>query len=126
MATTGVAQSVVRSGLYEDLPIPVEATTSRVVVNNDVLRVVLFAMAAGQELTAHASPRAVTVQIVEGELSFTVGTTAHHMHEGDVVYLAPNESHALVALSPCRFTLVMVAHPEGWDAPCDMRPKAPA
>lgn len=109
MATTPVDESVVKSGLSADLPVPAEATTSRVVVNNDVLRVVMFAMDTGQELTAHATPRAVTVQLLEGELTFTVGASTHHLRAGDLVYLAPDESHALVALAPSRFTLVMVA-----------------
>lgn len=108
MATTPMTESQVMRGLRDELPIPTEATTSRVVVNNEVLRVVVFAMDAGQELTEHTSTRAVTVQLLEGELDMTVGDRQHSLGAGDVVYLAPNERHALVARSGCRFTLVMV------------------
>ncbi|MEI2718485.1 MAG: cupin domain-containing protein [Candidatus Nanopelagicales bacterium] len=108
MTTSQVDESVARTGVWSELPIPAEATTSRVVVNNKLLRVVQFAMDTGQELTDHASPRAVTVQMMQGDLSFTVGTDQYLLTAGDVVYLAPGERHALVAQTPCRFTLVLV------------------
>lgn len=113
MTTTPLDESVVKAGLWADLPVPAEATTSRVVVNNEVLRVVQFAMDTGQELTDHASPRAVTVHVMDGNLNFTVGSHQHILSAGDVVYLAPGERHALVAESPCRFTLVLVDHERG-------------
>ncbi len=112
MTTTDVTESVFRSGVAAELPIPVEATTSRVLVNNAVLRVVAFAMDAGQELTDHASPRAVAVQMVEGSLDFTVGGTTAEIRAGDVVYIAPGERHALVATAPSRFVLVLVVVPD--------------
>ncbi len=109
MASTPLDESLVSSGLFDQLPIATDATTSRVVVNNSLLRVVLFAMDAGQELTEHASSRAVVVQMVEGTVEFTVGSAAAAtIGPGDVVYLAPGERHALVALTPSRFALTMV------------------
>lgn len=109
MSTTARSESVVRADLLADLPIPSEATTSRVVVNNDVLRVVLFAMDEGQELTDHAAARAVIVQMIEGRVRFTVGDEVHDVATGDVIYLAPNERHAVVAMTPTRFSLVLVS-----------------
>lgn len=108
MATTSMTESQIVTGLLAELPVPAEATTSRVVVNNELLRVVVFAMDAGQELTEHTSTRAVTVQLLSGELDFQVGDVRHALAAGDVIYLAPNERHALVARQACRFTLVMV------------------
>ena len=55
--STPVSESLFRLGLNEALPISDEATTSRVVVNNDVLRTVIFTFDAGQQLTEHASPK---------------------------------------------------------------------
>lgn len=112
MATTPLGESLVRTGLFEQLPITTDATTSRVVANNSALRVVLFAMDEGQELTDHAASRAVVVQMIEGEVSFTVGDSTHTITAGDVIYLAPSERHALVALTPTRFSLTLVVVPE--------------
>lgn len=108
MTTTPVEESVVNSEVWAELPVPVAATTSRVLVNNRLLRIVEFAMDAGQELTDHASSRAVTVHIMAGDVTFTVAGTPHAVTAGDVIYLAPGERHAVVAESPCRFALVLV------------------
>ncbi|MFV0429189.1 MAG: cupin domain-containing protein, partial [Arachnia sp.] len=56
----------------------------------------------------HTSPRAVVVTLLSGALDFTVGGTTTRMAPGDVVYLAPGDSHALVAVEPCHLSLVMV------------------
>jgi len=63
MPTTPVAESAFYTGIFDKLPILEAATTSRVVVNNAVLRHVVFSFDAGQVLTEHASPRAVVVQL---------------------------------------------------------------
>ena len=108
MATTPVTESLFRLGLNEALPISEEATTSRVVVNNELLRTVIFTFDAGQLLTEHASPKAVVVTLLEGEMDFSVGERIERMSAGDVIYLAPGERHALAAVTPCRMQLVMV------------------
>ncbi len=65
-------------------------------------------MDAGQELTDHASDRAVAVLMQAGEMTSTVAGVPHALEPGDDVYLAPGERHALVAESGCRFTLVLM------------------
>lgn len=107
MARTEVTQSAVLSGLFGQLPIPSEATTSRTVVSNSAVRVVLFAMDTGQELTDHSAPRPVVVQVLEGSLDFHVMGASHALGVGDVVYLAPDERHSLRATNPSRFVLFM-------------------
>lgn len=105
---TPLNESAFHTGIHADLPISSGATTSRVIVNNPLLRTVAFALDEGQELTEHLSPRAVIVQVTQGRLNFTVGGQTRELTAGDVVYLAPNDRHALVALTPARFVLVMV------------------
>ena len=55
-SSTPSSESLFRLGLNEALPTSEEATTSRVVVNNDILRTVVFTFDAGQVLTEHSSP----------------------------------------------------------------------
>ena len=64
-SSTPSSESLFRLGLNEALPTSEEATTSRVVVNNDILRTVVFTFDAGQVLTEHSSPRAVVVTLLE-------------------------------------------------------------
>ena len=106
--STELSESLALTGLLADLPVTKASTTSRVVVNNPALRVVVFAFDEGELLTDHSSPRAVVVQLLDGAIRFTVGDVEHAMSPGDVIYLAPGERHALVADRPSRLSLVMV------------------
>ena len=103
-----VSESSAHVDLTDALPVVAESTTSRVLVTNDVMRIVQFTFDAGEMLTEHTSPRAVAVQLVSGRMRFTVDGTEHVMTDGDLIYLAPDASHALVAETECRMTLVMV------------------
>lgn len=103
-----VAESSVHLDLATALPVVGESTTSRVLLYNELLRVVQFTFDSGQLLTEHTSPRAVVVELVSGRITFTVRSTDHAMGPGDVIYLAPGDPHALVAHEPSRLTLVMV------------------
>ena len=108
MATTPVSQSGVYTNTYTERPISKEATTSRVLVNNDVLRHVMFTMDAGQVLTEHTSTRAVIINILEGRFRFTINGKDNEVVPGDVIYLAPNDPHAVEALEPSRMSLTLV------------------
>lgn len=107
-ALSDIHESHVVTDVLTDLPVGKETITSRVVVNNPLVRVVYFSFAAGQELTEHASPRAVVVTLITGVLDFSIDTTTHRMVAGDTIYLAPGERHALVAVEPSHLQLVMV------------------
>lgn len=108
MRDTPLAKSSTHYGLLTGVPITKESTVSRVVVNNDLLRVVYFAFDAGEMLTDHSSPRAVVVTVLAGETDFTVGEEVSRLGPGDLVYLAPGQRHALTAVTPCQLSLVMV------------------
>lgn len=106
--TTDLTTSLALTHLMADVPVTASSTTSRVVVNNPAVRVVVFAFDTGELLTEHTSPRAVVVHLLDGAMRFTVGDEEHSLVPGDVVYLAPGERHALVAEAPSHLSLVMV------------------
>jgi quercetin dioxygenase-like cupin family protein len=103
-----VSESSAHLDLSAALPVVAESTTSRVLVTNDVMRIVQSTFDAGEMLTERTSPRAVTVPLVSGRMRFTVDGTEHVMQDGDIVCLAPSAAHVLVAETACRMTLVMV------------------
>lgn len=108
MATTELNQSIPVLNVVPDLPITKDATTSRVLVNNPLLRVVDFAFDEGQLLTRHSSPRAVVVTLLTGTMDFDLDDQTHQLSPGDVLYMAPGAPHALRATSRCHMQLVMV------------------
>ncbi len=105
---TDVAHSVITTGLLDALPVSESSITSRVVVNNPLLRVVMFAFDTGEMLTEHSSPRAVVVQLLTGRLDYTMEGATTTMVAGDVIYMRPGVRHSLVALEPSHMSLVMV------------------
>lgn len=107
-ATSSSTESKVFTDLLEQLPIIKEATTSRVVLNNELIRFVLFSFDTGQLLTEHTSPRAVVVQLLSGSMEFTVAGETSVLSAGDVVYLAPGDRHALTAIEACHLSLTMI------------------
>jgi len=103
-----VDQSSAHLGVAEALPVTPSATTSRVLVNNPLLRVVYFAFDTGELLTEHTSPRAVVVHLLDGAMRFTIGDDEYAMAPGDALYMAPGARHSLIADAPSRMSLVMV------------------
>ena len=108
MARTSSSDTVVVTGLTEDLPISAAATTSRSLVDNDRVRVIAFTFDTGEELTEHTAAMPVVVQLISGAMRFEVAGDTHHLTPGDCIYLPPREPHSLEALEPCRLSLVMV------------------
>ena len=105
---TAVEASSGHLGVLDALGVTAEATTSRVLVNNPLLRVVYFAFDTGELLTEHSSPRAVVVQLLDGAIRFTIGDDEYAMAPGDALYLAPGARHSLIADAPSRMSLVMI------------------
>lgn len=89
--TTAVAQEVIAG-----IP-PAEEKLSSVILDNEILRVVHVMLPAGKELEEHAVPGPVVVQVVEGTVDFQVNNTVQPMSVGDVIYMRPQELHAVRA-----------------------------
>ena len=62
-------------------------------------RVVLFAFADGQELTAHSSRRRALVQVLDGACEFFFGDAWHCLAAGSLLHLPPGHVHAVRASS---------------------------
>lgn len=105
---TSPDESIVLADALASLPVTPAATTSRVAVDNDRVRVVLFAFDTGEQLTEHTASVPVVVHLLRGTMRFEVAGEAHELTAGDVVYLAAEEQHALEAHEPALLSLVMV------------------
>lgn len=108
MASTPAEESVVLTGVAEELPVTPQATTSRVAVDNEVVRVVLFAFDTGEQLTEHTAAMPALVQLIRGTMRFEVAGETHELTAGDCVYLAAHEPHGLTAHEPCLMSLALV------------------
>lgn len=108
MPRAALTESQVVTGVHTDLPMSNHATTSRALLDNDAVRVVVFVFDTGEQLTEHTAAKPVVVQLLEGRMRFQLDGVDHELAAGDLVYLAPGAPHALEALQPSRVSLVLV------------------
>ncbi len=93
--------------------IPEAGTLSRVLHNDDGVRLVLFAFDAGQELTEHTANVPALVQVVTGRFRVTAGGDTFEMGPEAWLRLDRHEPHSLLALEPSRLLLTMLPGADG-------------
>jgi quercetin dioxygenase-like cupin family protein len=57
----------------------------------------LFGFAQGQELTEHTSTQHALIQVLSGECEFSLSGKPNVLKTGDLLYMPPNERHAVKA-----------------------------
>jgi len=83
-------------------------TLSRVLHNDEQIRLVAFAFDKGQELTEHTASVAATIQVISGRLRLTLGEESLDAWPGAWVHMPPNLAHSIVALEPSVMLLTML------------------
>jgi len=81
---------------------------SRVLSRSGGGSITLFAFAAGEGLTEHASPFEALVLMLEGALVLTIGGQAVEARPGDIVRMPANVPHAVDASASSRMLLIML------------------
>jgi len=90
---------------------------SKTLFAGESLRVVLFSLAKGQELTEHTSSRRAFVQILSGGCRFLFNGAWTEMRAGDLLHMPPGHLHAVKAVDgDCAFLLTLQAGGEASEA----------
>jgi len=84
---------------------------SRALHDQAGVRVTLFAFAAGQQLTEHASPARALVQVLSGACEFTLAGKPTPLRAGDLLQLPPGLAHAVHATEPFSMLLTTIREP---------------
>jgi len=84
------------------------AIVSRVLAKNDHCNLTLFAFDAGQGLSEHTSPFDAYVNLLEGQLTLTVGGNEVRPSAGEMVLMPAKVPHALQAVTPVKLLLMMI------------------
>ncbi|MFN3979058.1 MAG: cupin domain-containing protein [Caldilinea sp.] len=101
-------QFTIITALQEPLDVPTDSIVSRTVYNGEGVRIVLFAFAAGQELTEHTSTREALIHVLDGDAVITLGEETVVARAGMLIRMAPNLPHSVLAQSPVRMLLYML------------------
>ena len=93
-----------------DLRAPVETPddgiVSRAIYSDDVVRVVHVSFAPGQQLSDHTAPWPVTLEVVDGQATITLGEDTVEAAAGTWMHMPANTPHSVVARTP----LVLLLH----------------
>lgn len=87
---------------------PADGIVSRAIHNDDDVRVVHFSFAAGQQLSDHTAAVPVTLEVVEGEATITVGGDVIEGRAGTWMHLPANTPHSVVARTPLVLLLTLL------------------
>jgi quercetin dioxygenase-like cupin family protein len=88
--------------------IPEKGMVSRILQNDEQLKVVLYGLAAGHEMSLHAAAVPTILYFVEGEATLTLGDETMAVRTGAFTHMPPHLKHAIVADTPVFMLLIMV------------------
>jgi quercetin dioxygenase-like cupin family protein len=87
---------------------------SRTLLQTPELRVVVFTLAEGQELTVHTSARRAVIQVIDGAGEFFFDGRWERLAAGVVLHLPPRHPHAVrAAAGAFSMLLTLSAEPGG-------------
>jgi quercetin dioxygenase-like cupin family protein len=98
--------------LEEEAPAVERGIHSQTLARGDGVEVVLFSLAAGEELSEHTSARPAIVHVLRGSGQLTVAGDEHELASGAWLRMPERTTHAIVAQSPLTFALYLLARPE--------------
>lgn len=88
--------------------LPADSIISRTLSGDDKIKTILFAFAAGQELSEHTSSQTALLYFIQGEADITLGEDHLTAQPGAWVQMPPRLPHSIYAKTPVMMLLVMV------------------
>lgn len=84
--------------LLDQIPdIPDDSIVSRTIYSDPHVKAILFAFAAGQELSEHTAAQAALLHFLEGEADLTLGDETMPAQKGTWVQMSAHLPHSLTA-----------------------------
>ncbi len=99
-----------KSGEVVALPLGVALATSETaaLVKTNQIEVLRLVIPAGKEISTHKAPGPITVQCLEGRISFTAHGTPQELDAGEFLYLETGEPHALTGIEDSSVLVTIV------------------
>lgn len=94
--------------LAAEAQVPENGILSRTLQNDEKSKIILFAFAEGQELSAHTAPMPAVLYFLEGTARLTLGEDSLDAAAGTLVHMTPNLRHGIHATSPLKLMLVLI------------------
>jgi quercetin dioxygenase-like cupin family protein len=94
--------------LATEAPIPARGILSQTLSNEGDIEFLLFAFAAGEQLSEHTSARPTIIHILAGEGELSVAGDSYPARPGTWLRMAPEVKHSLVARTPMQMALYLL------------------
>ncbi len=95
--------------LRQQIPeIPADSIISRTLHDDEQVKVVLFAFAAGQELSEHTASMPAMLYFVEGSADLRLGDDAMTAQPGTWAHMPPHLPHSIVAKTQVVMLLLLL------------------
>lgn len=94
--------------LTAEAPIPARGILSQTLSNEGGVELVVFAFAAGEQLSEHTSARPAIIHILDGEGELTVGGDSYPARPGTWLRMAADVKHSLAARTSMRMVLYLL------------------
>ena len=78
------------------------------IISNENGGVVLVAFKAGQKLDTHVAPAELMVNVLEGEIEFTVLDKPHTLKAGEFMLVGAEVAHSVLAKADSKMMLVKI------------------
>jgi quercetin dioxygenase-like cupin family protein len=99
--------------------------SGRTLVKEGPLRLTIMGLAAGGMLPPHSTDNPVSIQVLQGDVTFFALDNQYSLVPGDVLMFGPGVEHAARSRSGATFLLTVAYVPSGEAEPADPRPPAP-
>lgn len=93
--------------LAEKAAIPEDGTLSISLYQDEIVKVVLFAFSAGQELSEHTASMPATLHQVSGRAEWVLGGDRVDAVPGSWAHMDAHLPHSIRAIEPCAMLLTM-------------------
>ena len=94
--------------LMQEVQPPDKGILSRTLFNDERLKVVLFAFAAGEELSEHTASMPAVLHFLRGEATVTLGDDRHEAQPGAWAHMPAGLRHSIRARTPVVMLLTLL------------------
>lgn len=105
---TESSNTVFVPNLLEKISPPEDGTLSLTLQQSDSVKVVLFAFAAGQELSEHTASMPAIMQQLSGQARWRVGPEETDAEPGSWVFMPAHLPHTVTAKTSCVMLLTLI------------------
>ena len=110
-----------KSGEVIHLPLgtALQSTKTMTLMKTSDMEVIRLTIPAGKEIPTHKAPGPITVQCLEGRVSFTACGKSQELGPGDFLHLSAAEPHALKGIDASSVLVTIVLPKKGIGQPLD-------